>query len=120
MNAKLSSASLATTLLATLVLCGPSHAQAAAQANNSAPSQVVRYSDLDLSTRTGVRTLYQRIRRAAWQVCNQMAPVHNAASGIENSQCRQTLVDDAVGQVHNSALTALHTGKQVAALTASR
>jgi UrcA family protein len=85
----------------------------------NAPVETVRYSDLDLSTPVGVRTLYKRIDNAAWKVCRQMFPVANGPSGIANSNCRAALVDAAVKDVNRPTLTALHT-KRNDAVTARR
>jgi UrcA family protein len=116
MNTKLSTALIATTLLASLALCGPARAQTPTGDAKSAPSEVVRYSDLDLSSPAGIRTLYGRIQNAAWRVCLLMVP----APGIESGKCRQTLIDVAVGEVNKPALTALHTRKNSVDLSARR
>jgi UrcA family protein len=106
-----------TTVMATLVLSGPLNAQQPAPAG---PSTTVRYSDLDLSTPYGVRSLYTRIQNAAWAVCREIVPASNAADARENLKCRHTLVESAVAQVNKPALTALLTGHKPADLTASR
>jgi UrcA family protein len=119
MISKLNTAVAATTLLVSALLSAPVYAQAP-RGESAIPNQVVRYSDLDLSTAAGVRTLYQRIQNAAFSVCHDMVPATNGPTGIENSKCRQSLVEAAVGQVNNPALTALHSGKPKSDLTASR
>jgi UrcA family protein len=87
--------------------------------HENAPVETVRYSDLDLSTPVGVRTLYKRIDNAAWKVCRQMFPATNGPSGIANSKCRSTLVDAAVKDANRPTLTALHMKRNVA-VTARR
>jgi UrcA family protein len=79
------------------------------------PSQVVRFSDLNLSTPVGIRTLYTRIANAAWSVCSDLIPRGNGPSAIKNDECRRVLVDIAVSEVNRPELTALHAGKDVQA-----
>ena len=100
MNTKLSTAIVAVMVVMTGSLSGVAGAQA--------PSEVVRYSDLDLSTATGVRTLYKRIQNAAWRVCRDIT---DQATGIYNARCRVAAIDAAVAQLNKPALTALHTGR---------
>jgi UrcA family protein len=113
MKTKLNAAFAIATLVTTLALSSPSRAQTpdGRDQGESAPSQVVRFSDLDLSSATGIRTLYGRIQNAAWRVCRQIVLPQSGATGIENGKCRHTLIDIAVEQVNREALTALHTGK---------
>ncbi len=117
MNTKLTSAILSAGLIAAFNLSGVAHAQRPAATE---PSRVVSYSDLDLSTEAGVRTLYGRIQNAAWRVCGDIVEPHNAAAAAENAKCRQALVDAAVAQVNKPALTALHAGKKPAEAMESR
>ncbi len=117
MNTKLSSALLAAALATAFALSGTAYAQTASDAASASPSKVVSYSDLDLSSPAGIRTLYGRIQNAAWRVCLQIIPVH---SGIETTKCRDTLVQAAVEQVNTPALTAMHTGKSSDNRTARR
>ncbi len=120
MNTQLRFASVITALATAVALSAPSFAAAPAQAQPAAPTQVVHFADLDLSTGAGVHMLYGRIRTAAWQVCSKIVAPTNAASGMENLQCRETLIDAAVAQVNRPALTALHTGKVGRRLVARR
>lgn len=61
-----------------------------------APSVVVHYGDLDLSTPKGAQTLEARLKDAAWQVCRKVLvqPV-----SIEGAKCRMELVEDAQQRV---------------------
>ncbi|MGH8226685.1 MAG: UrcA family protein [Steroidobacteraceae bacterium] len=116
------SALIAATALAAVALSGPARAQAPVRASTAAqtqdaPSPFVHYAVVELSTPTGVRALYHRIRAAAWQVCGEMFP---APQGIENTRCRQALVDAAIDQVHSPALAAVHQGRQPASLVTAR
>jgi len=120
MNTKLNTAFIATALVATSALSAPLLAQTSNAATTAAPNKTVRYSDLDLSTAAGIGALYKRIQDAAWHVCLEMVPGRNGPTGIENVNCRQTLVDLAVEEVNKPALTALHTGKRPDHRTAGR
>ncbi len=70
-------------------------------------SQVVRFSDLNLSSDEGVRALYQRIRKAARQVCAQSTDWTQYERGGYRS-CYFKAVNDAVDHVNRPALTAMH------------
>lgn len=111
MNANVHTALIVTLFLTSVALSTPSRAEA--------PSQVVRYADLNLATPDGVSALYSRIQAAAWKVCGEIVAPHNGPTATENGKCRRTLIDVAVRQVDKPALTALHAGKK-AEVTARR
>jgi UrcA family protein len=70
-------------------------------------SQVVRFGDLNLSSDAGIRTLYQRIRSAAKNVCAQT----NDTMVLERKNLRLCLdkaVGDAVDKINRPALTAMY------------
>jgi UrcA family protein len=71
------------------------------------PQRIVSYADLNLNSTAGAKTLYQRIRTAAKAVCGspyeRMHRMQKAARA-----CVQHAIDDAVTQVGNRNLTALH------------
>jgi UrcA family protein len=114
MNRKLNTTFCAA-LVAAFTLGAPAFAQPPSEV-----AKTVRYSDLDLSTPAGIRTLYDRIQGAAWRVCQELVPAQNGPSGIENAKCRHTLVDDAVAEVNKPALTGLHLGRSSENRTARR
>lgn len=72
-------------------------------------STVIQYGDLDLSTDTGVRALYERIKVAAKRVCLMETSGH---PGIDQQAryfaCYQDAVADAVKQIGEARLAALH------------
>jgi UrcA family protein len=83
---------------------------AAAQVSASdlqGPDVVVRFGDLDLSTRSGAETLYSRIQRAAAQVCR---PTDSAVLVMHTAslQCRNELVARTVASVRSPQLAAVH------------
>jgi UrcA family protein len=120
MNTLLKLASVTTALITAVALSAPSFAAATVEGEAGAPTQVVHFADLDLSTAMGIHTLYGRIQIAARQVCLKIVEPTSASSHIENLKCRQTLIDAAVEQVNRPALTALHTGKSAPKLVARR
>jgi len=72
-----------------------------------APSIVVKYSDLDLSTTEGATTLYKRIKAAASLVC----PYGNARElsfKAVGASCRADAIERAVRSIHNTELAAVH------------
>jgi UrcA family protein len=71
----------------------------------------VKYSDLDLNTRKGTEALYNRIQRAARGVCNQDADSSDPMRFSHWHFCYNTAVANAVRDVRNQNLTAMHLQK---------
>ena len=71
------------------------------------PSMVVKYDDLDLSSKEGTLALYQRIAAAARQVCPN-EETRQLGSLEFTLACRRAAVDRAVSTLHNPQLAALH------------
>jgi UrcA family protein len=72
------------------------------------PTKTVKFADLDIQTVEGAKVLYQRIRLAADQVCQELNsdPVmREAAQG-----CIDKAIDNAVKKVNAPYLTALRFG----------
>jgi UrcA family protein len=70
------------------------------------PSIVVKYSDLDLSTSDGARTLYKRITAAASMVCPYQDARELNFKAIGQS-CREAAIEHAVRSIHNTELAAI-------------
>jgi UrcA family protein len=79
-----------------LVLADPAGTQAVSH-QPPTPSVVVRYGDLNLSTRAGVRKLHERLNLAAWKVCSHLLP---QVVSIEGGKCRAQLVAAAVSDIN--------------------
>jgi UrcA family protein len=80
----------------------------AAPAPTEPPRQeTFRVSDLDLSTPTGVATLYQRIRAAAVRVCKPWNG-DSAGTKVTWDLCRDSTLAHAVGELKLPALTAYY------------
>lgn len=91
---------LALALSPALAAAGPAGVMIAADqvsAQTNAPSIVVNYSDLDLSTPQGRQELHKRIERAAYKVCRDMV----GRPSIQYAMCRDQLVQAAVQDVNN-------------------
>jgi UrcA family protein len=100
----------AAVLIATLG-CGTALA-----AGPAAPSKTVSHADLNLDSSAGVAALYQRIERAAVEVCQLPRGTQLLKIETEIKSCRAGAVDRAVLQANLPALSALHvarTGRKV-------
>jgi UrcA family protein len=95
------------TALAVGMLVGVTHA-----AEAEAPSQVVRFQDLNLNTDAGVKVLYKRIQGAALRVCGNFE-VRDLAVARAHDACVAKAVGDAVATVNNQMLTKTVTVAQV-------
>jgi len=102
----------ALTRTALLVGCSLVSAMGVAQADaptDNAPSLVVRYGDLDLTTDAGVQTLYRRLAVAAHEVC----PFEDSKSLTQvayNHTCRTEAIARAVHDINSPRLAALQAG----------
>ncbi len=75
--------------------------------NADAPTRVVRYSTEALSNNDGLQDLYRRIQFAAKQVCPDSYSKDLHASQLVKA-CREQAVANAIHQINNSQLAALH------------
>jgi UrcA family protein len=80
-------------------------AQAATPADE-VPKVVVSYSDLDLSTPEGARTLYKRISYAAREICPFQDEKALSRVAI-NHACREAAIERAVRSVKSTQLAAV-------------
>jgi UrcA family protein len=71
------------------------------------PSVVVKYSDQDLSTTSGVNEVYRRIVRAAKQVCPDVS-IQDLSLQRKVAECRDQAVARAIRQIDNAQLAALY------------
>lgn len=94
-----------TAVLATLV-CG-----AALADDFPDPAKTVSYADLNLKSQAGVATLYQRIKKAAFEVCQIPVGTHQIRIEQELKACKEDAVDRAIAQANVPMLTALHQSK---------
>jgi UrcA family protein len=72
----------------------------------SGRSEKVRFADLDLNKQADAVILYQRIQRAAAQVCSDFASPRLFMQRVY-ADCRQLAIDDAVARLNWPTLSAL-------------
>ncbi len=70
----------------------------------------ISYSDLDLSKTEAAGTLFSRIQRAAYAVC-EVNTVPNPQARLLQHKCMARAVDEAVRSVDNPNLTAVYLAK---------
>lgn len=83
-----------------------------------AKSVVVKYGDLNLNTKDGVKTLHARLRKAANQVCRPFDG-RELSHNVEYGGCVTDAVNRAVADVGNVNLTRLHRYGRVGDFVAS-
>ena len=81
-------------------------------AEQAPPSKTVRYSDLDIATPAGAKTLYSRIRAAARDVC-ELSSNGDPLLRLADHACIDTAIDNAVRKVDAPALTSLRFGGDI-------
>jgi len=86
------------------------HSALAAPRVDEAPSEIVRYHDLNLNSPEGVAGLYRRIQGAAADVCRPVegSAFVNRLFWTEWNDCVSHAVANAVKAVHNDNLSAYH------------
>jgi len=96
----------ATTLVGCLLAVASSMTHAAT-ATGDVPSVVVKYGDLNLSTKEGTHSLYGRITSAARQVCER-PDLRDLATFAASRQCESAAIARAVSDVHSPRLAAVY------------
>ncbi len=69
---------------------------------------VIRYSDLDLSQDSDVRTLYSRLQRASDRVCNQNRNGRDLRAKRLYDACYQDTLSRAVDTIGHAAVKAIY------------
>jgi len=108
---KLFTASAAAALFAAFAWTGTAGATEAMASDSDAPSEVVKFDRADFATTSGANAVYDRINTAAWHVCRDMYKANTTPEALQRLQCIDELVDDAVEDVDNPKLTAIHNEK---------
>jgi UrcA family protein len=80
-------------------------ASAGASTMSQAPSEVVRYSDLDASTSRDAAVLFERIDAAAVRVCPAKHKVGSVFISPIWQKCMQVAIREAVAKVNSPAVT---------------
>lgn len=102
LNRLLSAAAAITLTMITLAAVQPARAS-----EMTASTTTVAYSDLDLGTEAGARTLYRRLKTAANHVCGGVDHRDLGRDRIWR-QCYDKALGDAVARVAAPTLLALH------------
>jgi UrcA family protein len=95
-------------IAAAIALCTFLLANGASAGEPQKVSKIVSYADLDLSKPAGAQALYNRIKRAAREVCGSADYYKNVSPPKAWRECVDTAVADAVAEVDRPSLTALH------------
>jgi UrcA family protein len=109
MNALLKQSTAATLIAISLIAAGRALAadpRAPQSVENRAGTRV-RYADLDLSKAEDISILYQRISRAARDICGTDAAAWGGRTSLLK-QCIGQTIEDAVNRINKPLLTALH------------
>lgn len=80
------------------------------------PSKKIVFGDLDLAKQEDAAVLYQRIKRAAHDVCRREMSQTTSWDGsamTHKNRCVKLIIDDAVTRVNQPTLTAIHGEKTV-------
>jgi UrcA family protein len=93
--------------LAGLAAAGTAGAAGASAVPGDAPALAVSFSTELLATDGGARALYQRLARAAEQVCPPQ-PTESRIIPALVQKCRAQAIADAVNKIHNQRLAAVH------------
>jgi UrcA family protein len=93
-------------VLTASLLAGAFGVAHAATPLDEVPTVVVKYGDLDLSTRDGARALYKRISYAAAEVCPEDS--RDLARHAQAQACREAAIARAVRDINRPQLAALH------------
>jgi UrcA family protein len=86
---------------------------------SSEPAIRIGFRDLDLSKANDVAELYARLKNAARLVCVDSSSPWDARRTESIKRCYSAVVDDAVAQINQPKLTALHQQKNAPVLVGS-
>lgn len=99
-------------LLATIIafaLGAPAIASADANSELKGVAVKVSYADLNLEKQEGAKALYRRLQQASRQVCDVRGLDTEWAKNMRNErQCYQQALSEAVAEVDNELVTAIH------------
>jgi len=76
-----------------------------------APTAVVKYADLDLSTSYGAATLYDRIRVASAGLCSPFDRADDLSAVSRWKNCVQQAIEAGVAKVNQPALSAVYASR---------
>jgi UrcA family protein len=95
---------ICTALAATMSL----YASFASAEEETAPQRAVAYQTSELASDAGTQKLYNRLKTAARDVCSSHRTRRDAPALRAYKECYQEALDNAVADVNQQTLTALH------------
>ena len=109
-----------TALASVLILGAAGLSQTAFAADNDVPTVTVQYSDLNLSSTQGARSMLQRIRHAANSVCGPQTGHAIDKSARLHDQCVSQAVSRAISKLNAPMVTAIYSGASPTTLASTR
>jgi UrcA family protein len=82
-----------------------------ALAEDALPSKSLSYADLNLGSPAGIAALYQRIKRAAVEVCDMPQGTRQLKIESQLKACRADAIDRAIVSANLPRLNSLHLAK---------
>jgi UrcA family protein len=97
-------------VLATAAVAGPAAATASAPTLDPVLryQEVVRFEDLNLATNGGATRLFERIDRAAHEVCGDDGSPYQIYNARGIRKCEQASIETAVADLHQPKVTAVY------------
>lgn len=95
-----------------LLLAAAPTASMAGQPDNTF-SATVKYADLNLASREGAKTMYQRIERTAQNLCGGEPDIHQLGGRTIWRTCVNDTVDHAVGRLNDPMVAAFGGGRSI-------
>jgi UrcA family protein len=93
-----------------LLLAAAPTASVAAQPDDTF-SATVKYADLNLASREGAKTMYQRIERTAQSLCGDEPDIREIGARAGWRTCVNSSVDNAVGRLNDPMVAAFNGGR---------
>jgi UrcA family protein len=95
-----------------LALCAPAMTMAAPDAGLAGTTMKVSYADLNLEKEEGAEILYQRLQKAAKQVCSvrTLSLKGSLTEAAAKTSCIRDTLGEAVKHVNNQHVNKIHAG----------
>ena len=106
---KTSMLTLALGASALLIAAAPAASVSAEPAQTS--SAIVKYSDLNLSSRDGAKAMYQRLKMTARNLCGGEPDIRDIGAQASWRTCVNDTVDSAVGRLNDPMVAAFNGGR---------
>ena len=95
-----------------MALGAPAMTMAAPDGRLNGTAMKVSYADLNIEKQEGAEILYQRLQKAAKQVCSgrTLTVKGSLTEAAARKSCIRDTLDEAVKQVNNQYVNKIHTG----------